>query len=988
MRWRPQHKSPPRGGESNGLLRSRFGRRLLGLFVVCALLPTSLVAILSFHSVADQLSSQSEDRRHALVGSIGRTIYDRLLALESDLRGADLRPSACSSAASRRDPDAIDDACGLGALAVGLRSLVAVPDRGPVRPLFGELDSSLLGTFRDSLRPVQSAVLTGRNAAGEPTIYLAHRKSGSAGGYVLLGEVYLPAIWGEGDEHALPASMRLTVWDPGSGALLHSAGDTLVVPPAVLGAMQRSPTGAFEWRGEATRSVATYWSLPRTRRFRMPELRVVLSERAEDVMAPMAQFSNTFPLVLLASIGLVVILGLSQIRRSVLPLGELQRGTSRIAHREFDSRVQITSGDELEDLAGAFNTMASQLGRQFRALSTAAELDRAVLSSVDTTRIVDTVLAKLPELCACEALAITLFDASPGSAGAATAWVAEPGGPVRRWPVPIEVPAAELDAVRASRERLVVEAAESAAPAYLRTLASDPPRTVVVFPLFYRDELLGLLLLRMDAAQLAQEEEELLQARRLADQVAVALANARMVDQVRFLAFYDSLTRLPNRVLFKERLAQAIARAARRQKLVGVCFLDLDHFSRINDTLGHETGDRLVQDVAARLTACTRRGDSVARFGEEPAIEVARLGGDEFTVMLPDLDEPQDAVRVVRRILESFTQPFRLGGHEVFVTTSAGVAIYPFDGSDIEDLLKNADAAMFNAKEQGRNVYRLYSASMNAEAVDRLRTEQQLRRAVESGEFTMHYQPILDSQSGRITGAEALVRWQHPDLGLVFPGSFIKLCEESGLIVPLGTWILRSVCEQSRAWREAGLGPLTISVNLSGRQLHSEELVGTVQEALRATGTPPESLVLELTESMLMDPAGQVGATIRELAGLGVGLAIDDFGTGYSSLSYLKHFPVGTVKIDQSFVADVTEKADAAAIVTAIIALTRALGMDVVAEGVETESQAAFLRKHGCTKLQGFLFGRPTTPEGFSAGAEESLRAVTAPGGRSKAARR
>jgi EAL domain-containing protein (putative c-di-GMP-specific phosphodiesterase class I) len=320
---------------------------------------------------------------------------------------------------------------------------------------------------------------------------------------------------------------------------------------------------------------------------------------------------------------------------------------------------------------------------------------------------------------------------------------------------------------------------------------------------------------------------------------------------------------------------------------------------------------------------------------------------------------------VAQRILESFAKPVRIGGHEVFATASVGLAIYPFDGTDVEDLLKNADAAMFHAKEQGRNTYRLYSSSLNAEAMARMRMEHQLRKSVEAGEFTIWYQPIVDLRTGSVTAAEALVRWQHPDLGLLNPGGFISLCEETGLIVPLGKWILGNVCEQSRIWRENGVGPLTLTVNLSGRQLHSEGLVDMVRDALRTTGIPPDSLILELTESMLMDPAGQVGATIRDLSALGVGLAIDDFGTGYSSLSYLKHFPVGTLKIDRSFVADLPDKSDAAAIVKAILALAEALGMEVVAEGVETRKQAAFLRKAGCQKLQGFLFGRPAPPAEF-----------------------
>ncbi len=961
---RPEPAPPPRRGESSGLFRSRFGLRLLGLFVVCALVPTSVVAVLSFQSVSGQLADQTQERLHALAGSVGRTIYGRLVTLEGDLRQAELRPWRCSTTAAQLT-DELPDPCG-GSLAVGFKSLLVLPDEGAARALFGRLDlDDLLPLPGTPLQPGQSALVSRRSRAGEPALYLIHRREDAGRPHLLIGEAYMPGIWGEGDMEALPATVELTVWDSSAGSLIRPSWDTLVVTGETLESMRRSATGHFVWAGTDGDVIGAFWAPPNTRRFRLPFLRVVLGEREEHVIAPMAEFTKSFPLILLASIGTVIVLALSQIRRSVLPLAALQQGTQRIAERRFDTRVTITSGDELEALGASFNAMASHLDRQFRALSTAAELDRAVLSSVDTTRIVDTVLGRLPDLCESDAMCITLLDTTHAAAGIATAWVAEPGGPGRRWPSQLTIATPEMDAARQQRERFVVALPSDALPVHLRPLASPQPRTITVLPLFFQDELLGLLAVRR--AGPPPDEETFVQVRRLADQVAVALANARMVDQVRFLAFYDSLTRLPNRVLFKERLAHVLSRAERGRKLVAVCFLDVDHFSRINDTLGYEAGDRLVQEVASRITACTRRGDSVARYGEEPAVEVARLGGDEFTVMLPDLDDAQDAVRVVRRILDSFAQSFQLGDHEVFVTATAGVAIYPFDGTDSEDLLKNADAAMFHAKEQGRNTYRLYSSSMNAEAMARMRTEQLLRKAVEAGEFTIWYQPIVDLRTGTVTAAEALVRWKHPELGLITPGGFIGLCEEIGLIVPLGKWILQSVCEQSREWRRSGLGDLTITVNLSARQLYSDGLVDMVREVIHAAGIPPSSLVLELTESMLMDPAGQVGTTVRDLAAVGVGLAIDDFGTGYSSLSYLKHFPVGTLKIDRSFVADVTEDADAAAIVTAIIALARALGMEVVAEGVETEGQAAFLRGQGCEKLQGFYFGRPAPAETFAA---------------------
>jgi diguanylate cyclase (GGDEF)-like protein len=464
------------------------------------------------------------------------------------------------------------------------------------------------------------------------------------------------------------------------------------------------------------------------------------------------------------------------------------------------------------------------------------------------------------------------------------------------------------------------------------------------------------------------DETDLITARRVSDQVAVALGNARMVEQVRFMAFYDSLTGLPNRVYFKDALLMAIRRADRTGRHVAICFLDLDRFSTINDTLGHELGDQLVREVGARLLACCRETDTVARIGgsDRGAVEIARLGGDEFTMVLPDLVDPQDASRVARRLLACFEEPFRLGTHEVFVTGSIGISVYPEDGASSDELIQNADVAMYHAKDQGGNAYRLFSASMNAEAVARLRLEQQLRRGLDGGQFTMVYQPIAELETGVIAGAEALIRWNHPERGLVSPGEFIGLSEESGLIVRLGNWILREACTQAKAWSDAGLGPVRLNVNLSARQLQQADFVADVRAVVAETGVDPRAVVLELTESALLEPEGQVAETIGALAELGVRFAIDDFGTGYSSLAYLKHFPVDSLKIDRSFIRHLTTNPDDAAITAAIVALGRALGIDVVAEGVETEEQAALLARLGCGQIQGYFVGPPVTSSEFA----------------------
>jgi len=413
-------------------------------------------------------------------------------------------------------------------------------------------------------------------------------------------------------------------------------------------------------------------------------------------------------------------------------------------------------------------------------------------------------------------------------------------------------------------------------------------------------------------------------------------------------ASHDSLTGLPNRSLLRDRIEQAIVKAQRDHHLVAVVFVDLDHFKLINDSLGHHVGDRLLLEVADRLMACVRGHDSVAR-----------QGGDEFVLVLTELHEDNEILAIVSRLLEIISQPWMDEGQEYGLSCSVGISCYPQDGGDPDALLRCADAAMYKAKASGRSTYHFYTPELNQAISERLELENSLRHALEREEFRVYYQPRIDVASGRIIGAEALIRWDCPGKGIIPPDSFISIAEETGLIIPIGQWILEEACRQNSAWQRAGLPHINVSVNLSPIQFRHTGLVQSVASALAQAGLDPAFLELELTESFVMHDAERINVAMKSLKTLGVDIAVDDFGTGYSSLSYLKRFPVDRLKVDKGFVRDIDSDPDDAAIVRAIITLGHALGLKVVAEGVETLAHLEFLRQHGCDELQGYYFSRP-----------------------------
>ena len=432
-------------------------------------------------------------------------------------------------------------------------------------------------------------------------------------------------------------------------------------------------------------------------------------------------------------------------------------------------------------------------------------------------------------------------------------------------------------------------------------------------------------------------------------------------SQIYDLAFFDKLTGLPNRQRFAMEVDCIIRDAHQSNSQFAILFIDLDRFKRINDTLGHSIGDDLLKSVARRLEECTRASDRLLHVdqGGQEGARLARLGGDEFVVILPDVDCDESASSIASRIITSLSRPFSCEGYQFVVTPSIGIAIYPQDGEDHDELLMNADSAMYKAKAAGRNNYQFYSGTMKVRSLFRLDMENELRRAIDEEHFELYYQPKVDLSTWEIVGVEALLRWNHAERGWISPADFVPVAEESGLILSLGTWVLRTACQQLRRWQDSELGRLSVSVNVSPQQMYSDDLGAAVTKALTDSGARADRLELEITEGLLMRDVESTIATLKFLKDLGLTLSIDDFGTGYSSLSYLKRFPIDVLKIDRSFVQDLHRDSDDAAICAAILAMARQLDLRVVAEGVELEEQLTFLQRHKCDQIQGYLFSKP-----------------------------
>jgi diguanylate cyclase (GGDEF)-like protein len=701
-------------------------------------------------------------------------------------------------------------------------------------------------------------------------------------------------------------------------------------------------TDGFVWEAGDQAHMLRYWSVFLESRYGVSPWTVVLTQPSASVHASVNQFKQIFPPVLASALLIVGLLSMTQIRRYLRPLEKLLVGTQKFTSLDLTQQIEVEGKDEIGELATSFNAMARRLNRQFSMLRTLADIDRIVLSSLDADYIVETLLTRIGDVIECTGAGVLLLNEKESGRGELRLVdSATDSSDVLRQPVLID-------------DRELLGLADSTvltapAPECLDGLTTPETTHLVIHPITLDGRTLALLCTGHDHAPDLTDEGHR-HVRGLADRTAVAMSNAAWEDTLYHQAHYDSLTDLPNRALLRDRLEQALARAYRDGTLVAVLFLDVDQFKNVNDSFGHGAGDRLLQQLGARLS---RRGtDTVVRFG-----------GDEFVVVISDLPDDEHVGTTIAGIADELctvcAEPVSLGEHRMSVTVSIGISVFPRDATDSEDLLRHADTAMYHGKTRGKASYHFYSPEQNAALMERLELATDLRVALEKDQLELYYQPQICATTGDIIGTEALLRWHHPGRGLITPDVFIPIAEETDLIETVGAWVMRNACRQLKSWHDAGLPRFRVAINVAARQFLSDSFVDDVRQALLDSGLPGRYLEVEMTERALMSDVERTSTALHELARMDVQISIDDFGTGYSSLAYLARFPIDVLKIDQSFVADLTRDPAVHNIIRTIVELGHGLGLTVVAEGIESYDQFRQLRELGCDHIQGFLVDRP-----------------------------
>lgn len=926
---------------SKSYLRSKVGRRLTILFILSALIPLLITAFISYRHVSSLLLDSSQEQTRAVAKSYGMTILERLSYLDQ------ITQDLTQKLRSKNNHPYQD----YHYLEKHFDTLVIYKNNSSTNLLGNEIVSlSFTATESNHLKEGKPLLTILANENNFGSVYISrlidknHLEKG-----LILAKIQPLYLWGDRD--SLSYDYQYCVFF-NTITSLHCADIVDQKTQDSLINNLKSKTKTIRWETDDTTYFGANWSLYLKHQFMSPNWNIVTGQSKQYIYRPIQTFQIIFPLSILAAILIAAFISLRHIFRIINPLEKLISGTRQLTKREFDSRVDINSDDEFEELADSFNHMSDTLGKQFLALETLSKLDRLILSAPAPGHIIEIVIQYLAANIKKSNVSITILKES--STGDSTLYINT------KYNLSNEL----LKYFILNRECIIFllsnKGGNYSQPGdilfnTLSPLIDEDINNFFVIPIVYKNKLYGSINIGLYDINETLGIEDKSQCLALSDRISVALASSEKEDLLYRQAHYDSLTGLPNRQLLKDRFTREIIHARREEHNIAILFLDLDRFKNINDSLGHSAGDILLQQAGKRLKNVLRDTDTIAR-----------VGGDEFIIVLSNISNPIDAGQIAQNLIASMAEPFIINEQTNFVGASVGIAIYPTDGDDCDEIMKKADTAMYRAKELGRNTYTFFTEDMNTEAVTRIELENELHTAIENEQFILHYQPLIDMKSNTVVCCEVLLRWQRPGHEhLVSPATFISIAEDTGLIGQIGSWVIQSACKQFGQWKQLNNTLERIAINVSAHQFSNERFVESVEHATQIANLSSHQVELEVTENLLIHDMQNSIAILNRLHDLGFGLSIDDFGTGYSSLSYLRAFPAEVLKIDRSFIIDIPEDNDATAIVKMIIELAHSVGKKVVVEGIETKEQADIMRELGADICQGYYFSKPLNADKF-----------------------
>ncbi len=930
------------------LVGNKVARRILISFVLAALVPIVILGLLSYQQVGAQLREQTAKALHRSCKDYAMGLIERLKLAEYTLRLVAINVEKSNKGFRIGTSDRASK------LEEQFTHLAVITPNGEKKPLLSDggvipelsaQEIAEIGSGKTLIKPISVQEPEASRLWMAMNLVEHHPEFG-----ILIADLESEALW---DAENIEINR---LWVMGNAdSLLFASEPAIALPSELKARFSQVSTGQFTWKNKDEAYVGAFWKLPLRTLFSAPDLIIVQDQPEALAFGAIRLFSRIYPPVIALAVLIVGYLSTKLIAKYLTPLERLKAATLRIADGDLDYRVHIESRDEFEALADSFNEMTRRLRSQFDILSIMAEIDRNILSALNAEDIIEIALSRLPGILSCNLISIARVD--PDSHLISNIHIRRSGQDTEILAEPVKVSQRDItDLLDLKNGAIEIGVNGGQMSAYLQVLGVSGSWRYLIIPVNANGTLSSMICLGYQAPNLIPAES-CSAAINFADRIAVALSNAAWEEKLYQQAHYDFLTGLPNRLVLYDRLAQELSRARRDDTQLAVFFIDLDRFKNINDSLGHAAGDELLTQVSQIFVNCVRATDLVVR-----------LGGDEFVIVITDLHIHNNPVSfvttVAEKILTSLKQTLMVAGLPMTVTTSLGIAVFPSDADNIQDLLMNADAAMYHAKNEGRANFRFYSPELNAAALENIKLEQELRGAIARGELLVYYQPKVN-WAGRIVGAEALIRWRHTELGMISPAKFIPLAEQTTLIVEISDWVLEQTCLWVKSCHAQGFGPLRISVNLSAKDFKHPELVEKIAKVLSRTGVDPKFIELELTESVAIGNIKSCIEQMHNLKGLGLTLSMDDFGTGFSSLTYLKDLPLDVLKIDQSFVRQLEAENSSQAIVRAILALADGLGMETIAEGVETETQLEFLKQHQCGLFQGYLFSRPIPAEDF-----------------------